>query len=503
MRPRFRVIEWIVVGVVVAVAAGRELSCGVCLHDDAYISFRYARNMLRGQGPVYNPGERVEGYTNFLWVVLLSAFGGPELDLTQPARFAGMAISLAVIVAAYLAGRGLGLRFPWTLIPPVLLGLHGGFLTESVMGLETPLYTLLCLLGGWLAVGSGPSPRRVLAGLLFVLAGMSRPEGVLVGALLLGWAAVMRRPGAWEAVGVLVVLFACFFAWRLTYYGYPFPNTFYAKVGWTNAQVLRGWRFLCDFLGETGAPWVAAVLGSPLLGRRHRRWVLPAVSLVLTYSTYLVLIGGDFNLTYRFYMVLFPWMALLAAASIGGLADVGRGSRYPVARLSACGWTVILVLHLAGTFEEAWEYATERRTNLPTQRSMGAHLKAVAGPGDGLAIHAAGAIAYYADLPTVDMYGLTDVHIAHQDQPALGQWTPGHEKGDAAYVLSREPSILVLGTHFDPGEPVPWRVFRKKRASRIDQDILSSREFRHRYRRQDAPVEGGYFTYFLRRPNSG
>jgi arabinofuranosyltransferase len=503
MRSRFRAIEWIIVALVVAAAAGRQVACGVCLHDDAYISFRYARNMLRGEGLVYNPGERVEGYTNFLWILLLSSLGGPELDLTQPARLIGLVLSLLVIVTVHGVGRRLGLQFPWTLIPPVLLALHGGFLTESVMGLETPLYTLLCLLGGWLAVGTVRPAHRVLAGLVLALASMTRPEGLLVAAVFLGWAAATKRSKAWQAVGVLLVLFSCHFAWRLAYYGYPFPNTFYAKVGWTNAQVMRGWRFLCDFLGEAGAPWTLAVLVSPFLGRRHRDWVLPAFSLVVVYATYLVLIGGDFNLTYRFYMVLFPWMALLAASSIDRLAELGRGSSRGVARVAACGWTVILMLHLAGTFEEAWEYAAERRHNLPIQRSMGAHLKSVADAEDTLAIHAAGAVAYYADLPTLDMYGLTNVHIAHQSRATLGQRTAGHEKGDAAYVLSREPTILVLGTHFDHRGPVPWQYFRRKRASQVDQDILSDPEFYRMYRRRDAPVDGGYFTYFVRRPKSG
>src|SRR5690606_38133881 len=49
------------------------------LSDDAFISFRYAQNLVEGHGLVYNPGERVEGYTNFLWTVLAAgviAFGG-------------------------------------------------------------------------------------------------------------------------------------------------------------------------------------------------------------------------------------------------------------------------------------------------------------------------------------------------------------------------------------------------------------------------------------------
>ncbi|KPJ64637.1 hypothetical protein AMJ44_12375, partial [candidate division WOR-1 bacterium DG_54_3] len=42
--------------------------------DDAFISFRYVRNFVNGDGLVFNPGERVEGYTNFFWILLLSLF---------------------------------------------------------------------------------------------------------------------------------------------------------------------------------------------------------------------------------------------------------------------------------------------------------------------------------------------------------------------------------------------------------------------------------------------
>lgn len=43
------------------------------LTDDAFISFRYARNLVEGHGLVYDLGEYVEGYSNFLWVLELAA----------------------------------------------------------------------------------------------------------------------------------------------------------------------------------------------------------------------------------------------------------------------------------------------------------------------------------------------------------------------------------------------------------------------------------------------
>jgi hypothetical protein len=485
--------------ILMGIGGWRELRCGICLHDDAYISFRYARNMTRGAGLVYNVGERVEGYTNFLWVILLSAISGPEDDLTQVARFAGLAASLAVLLVLYAAGNELGLGLPWNLVAPALLVTHRGYLAESVMGLETALYTLLCLLGGWWAVGPRSSPRRqMLCGLLFALAAMTRPEGALVAVLFLAWPVLRKRRGAWGAIAAFLVPLLCFHLWRFSYYGYPFPNTFYAKVGWTADQVVRGWRYLADFLRGTGPAWLVAVAASPFLGWRHRAWVLPAFVTVGFYSAYLVAIGGDFNLTYRFYMVLLPWMGLLAAASMRGLGQAARGPLGVTARAISYVWMAMVCLNLAGSFEKAWEYAAERRNNLPSQRSMGEHLREIAAPGDVLAIHAAGTAAYYADVKTVDMYGLTDVHIAHLGDASMGKATPGHEKGDAAYVLSRRPRFLVLATHFDPQRPVPWRVFRLKRASRVDRDLMSHPDFRAHYRRADTEVEGGFFTYFVR-----
>ena len=60
------------------------------LTDDAFISFRYVRNLLEGHGLVFNPGEYVEGYTNFLWILELVALWGP----LRPAPGAGGPVAL-------------------------------------------------------------------------------------------------------------------------------------------------------------------------------------------------------------------------------------------------------------------------------------------------------------------------------------------------------------------------------------------------------------------------
>ena len=79
----------LLVGLLLAVLAAHMLHYGICTQDDAFISFRYAANLIGGDGLVYNAGEPVEGYTNFLWTVLLAG---------------AMAIGLNPVIASVLGG---------------------------------------------------------------------------------------------------------------------------------------------------------------------------------------------------------------------------------------------------------------------------------------------------------------------------------------------------------------------------------------------------------------
>src|ERR1043166_6070025 len=112
--------------------------------DDAFIAFRYARNLAMGHGLVFNPGfERVEGYTNFLWVLLLAA-----------GRFCGLAPESACHVLSIAAGIGIillitwhclkalpaGASAFWALWPALLLAVNRTFTMWCTSGLETKLF---------------------------------------------------------------------------------------------------------------------------------------------------------------------------------------------------------------------------------------------------------------------------------------------------------------------------------------------------------------------------
>ncbi len=106
---------------------------GLCLQDDAYISFRYAKNAALGHGLVYNPGEPVEGYTNFLWTVLFVPVEMMGLDPGPVGALLGMACTVGLLHATWkLGNKG------W--LAPILVASFPGLALEGVQGLETCFY---------------------------------------------------------------------------------------------------------------------------------------------------------------------------------------------------------------------------------------------------------------------------------------------------------------------------------------------------------------------------
>ncbi|MEK9149668.1 MAG: hypothetical protein AAB267_06450, partial [Candidatus Desantisbacteria bacterium] len=119
--------------------------------DDAYISFRYAKNLVDGNGIVYNPGERVEGYTNFLWVIIMALFMRLGIsDIAFLSIWLGITISVGTIVILYKLSTLITRESDFFKISaPLFLVVDSSFVFWTVSGLETQLFTFLILTGGY------------------------------------------------------------------------------------------------------------------------------------------------------------------------------------------------------------------------------------------------------------------------------------------------------------------------------------------------------------------
>ena len=125
--------------------------------DDAYISFRYAHNFVKGKGLVFNPGDRLEGFTNFLWTMIMAPFEGLGWDLFQVCEVLGTVITFAVIalmlrIATMWDQARKDLSFAWG---TVWLATSSSWVLWSKSGLEQALAALLPLSAAFLIWRAG------------------------------------------------------------------------------------------------------------------------------------------------------------------------------------------------------------------------------------------------------------------------------------------------------------------------------------------------------------
>lgn len=340
------------------------------LCDDAFISFRYAKNLSEGHGLVFNPGfERVEGYTNFLWVMILAGlhrlFGLLPEDAANPILLAATVALFVLVCRESLLARREGEPLWPALVPPFLLAATRSVAVWSTSGLETRLFELLVvaavlrLLAETRALVDSRRTRFPWSGLLFALATLTRPDGLLLAgcAILTARATAIREwRRAWKTWVLQGTLFALPVAahvlWRKSYYGEWLPNTYYAKVGGRTWWEMGG-TYLATFALEYGAilwlpPLVLAVFRH---ARRHTlRVPLVYAAVVIPHALYVARIGGD-HFEYRPLDLYFPLLFLLIGDGVREARDriaggAGPGRRRALRVVAASGLAVLLVLGL-------------------------------------------------------------------------------------------------------------------------------------------------------------
>jgi arabinofuranosyltransferase len=457
----------------VALAAGAVLALALSwVPDDTYISMRYAANLADGRGLVFTEGERVEGYTNFLWTLTLAA-----------ARAAGMRLPVAAVLLsllAFLATIAVTHHLVRTLVgdewrtdaraAPLLVALSVPVFHAGGTGLETAAFGL-CVTAGTLLlachVKEEDHPAVRWAALWFAVASLLRPEGIFhAGVAFAATAFAARaRPGEFRrcaaGLAAVAVVVAAHLAWRWSYYGDVVPNTFHAKVGFTWEQAGRGAKQAIDFVKHGGWLVLLPVAAAPFLAKR-RPWTIPCIATAAATFAYVTLIGGDSLFLNRFFVPAIP-CALVALEELVRCAapSLGPWLRTRAGAAAAFAFPVAL---WAATFDHTdWRLDRKRWSGVASAaETIGGWLDRTAAPGATIAVEAAGAIPYHAlRLGVIDMYGLMDRRIAAGDPTVpMGSRKPGHEKFDPAYVLARRPDYVYLGrptSWTSPEEDAPQR----------------------------------------------
>jgi len=453
-------------------------------HDDAFISLRYARNLALLGDLAWNPGERVEGYTNFLHVLLSAGLIRLGIDPMWAAQLINAGAFAILLRIGWSLTNTLGLETPHRLASlsavisvPVIGWIFGGLESVLVAALLSIAYLFaLRVLNG------APSLRHsLLASLFFALAYLTRPDALVAnlacGLALLNFAnlPLKARLAHFVAIGsVSALTLIAHVLIRLQVYGLPLPLTFYAKVGVGLEE--RLWNGL-TYIGASllVAPLLWFLVLAPLLSAQTpsaQRVTRFAVTIAALFLAYIAWSGGDHMDYARILVPLTPLLVLATAALLAKLPEHRRGS----ASLAA----IALSLFAAAILPKA-----EADNAAALGAVMGRHLAQEPQPLT-IALATAGSTPYFATQHTyIDTLGLNDPHIAMSDtsdiqgDPVLA--LPGHAKGDGAYVLSREPDLIVFGAA--TGFPKTLPLFRG------DHQLLELDAFQTCYTEERHPLD--------------
>ncbi len=442
-----RLLLWLSLGLLVVFAFAQRYPM-----DDAFISYRYAKYLALGQGLVWNAGERVEGYTNFLWTIFLA--GGMKLGIA-PERFS-VILSFPFYVAALWMTFRLTLLISGSsfaaLAGLLIVGFNRSVYAFSTSGLETTFQmcqflAIILLIIKMKATGWSVRGTALLSAVLGISL-LTRLDAAIPASIA---AYTFYKSNNWKNKGLLIaaivpvgVLVLPWLSWKMGYYGSILPNSFHVKVrGFEN--VFYGIFYLHLFalanllhvhLGILIFYWKS--LKNLSIG------AIEAGTLVALWMAYTAFVGGDF-MEFRFLVPITPilialliaiaWQfksTVVTAALMVGLALGTIQSNFALQRL-LFGYGVESVgqlrAHLNGRSEN-WVL-------------IGQKLKERFGGSDVMiSVGASGAIPYYSELKTVDFLGLTDREIASDNEPFSA--VPGHRVICSLDYLARRGVNMIV-----------------------------------------------------------
>ncbi len=423
------------------------------VQDDAFISYRYVANFLNGHGLVYNIGERIEGFTNFGWVIYMILWGALGAGYMMVSKITGYLLGIGVIMMTFLIARHIfSDKNKWfALIPTYLVGFNMSLAYWAPAGLETAAFTFFASLAlyfflrrSWFLIYS------------LALAVWLRPEGALLAGLFVVIELITERRTPWFSLRCLLValiLSLPMAVFKVVYYGSIFPNPFFAKTGLHWDQIANGLEYTWRFLSEYGFYGIGFVV--PLVFYRRLSKAEWTVWLFATlYTFYVLMVGGDVLKVHRFFLPVFGAAAILAAMSLrlifSGLVHKNRLLVIFMVSLPLLGLTYVLPRNHVETYNYVERLFIKKMQHLA------------------VALEKADSTNFSAALPTIgvfgyellghdiiDMVGLTDSTIArHSEKPIEGMQTTWKEqKHNSAYLLGRSPDYIVFSTGIKPSAP--------------------------------------------------
>ena len=460
------------------------------LFDDAMISMRYAYNLAHGNGLVWNIGERVEGFTNPLWVFYMALLHLLPIPLPQMSLW--VQISGAVLLGANLYFvRRIVEHFTGDLLAMLaavaFTAFYAPLISWGLLGMEVSVLALILTATVWIILENGrerfsPWPYILLGISTLFRFDMAVPYVVILAVLWFVQKDHRRQNLIW-GLGLLILFLGGQTVARYLYYGQLLPNTYYLKVtGWPfSLRILRGLYALVWFIYYSN--WLLFFL--PLAIYFFRRdWKVTLLLLViagqLAYSVY---VGGDawedHGGANRYIAIAMPLFFASLVIAIELLRQKAIAV-FPSARFAAVGsrlaWAFVFVIAflnfnlLLGDWKsiERWDLIRRPDYVAGSDHNLGIALalQETTKPGASIAVVGAGTIPYLLpDRYAIDILGKADTVIAREKVRTpmsfedIPDMRPGHMKWDYKRTFGQlKPDVIVSLWEGTDKEAAPYLV---------------------------------------------
>lgn len=407
--------------------------------DDAFIGFRYAKNLVATGSIVWNVGEKhIEGFTSLIWILLSAIPHLLRIDVVVFIKIAGIIFTIAYAVAlfsfveALRKDIGISTTKLAGYLSVLLISVFPPTVIYSIAGLETSLFILFAVLflrSAWM-LGHRPSGKVAFTtAILAFLLGVTRPDGNLIAILGIVTAIILNQDARRIRIAKYLLWYvglgAVYFVWRYWYFGHLFPLPFYVKVA---HSFLGGLPIVSEFVKffvmRAGVP---LLVGLSLVRKRHLSILIPGAAYLIFYIFPEHMMGQNF----RFLAPVTPVIILFISLGLVKIYESLEGKKLffiPMAALVA----LLLVWYAPGNISAKQSDANGLQQ---AHLKLAQVLKEVDPTGKStIAFADAGAVPYYSDWRVIDTFSLNDASIAT---------TGAH---DPQYLLEQKVDVVVLAS---------------------------------------------------------
>ena len=427
--------------------------------DDQYISYRYAKNLADGNGLVFNIGEQVEGYSNFLFVVSLAIFRLMGIDVIFISKLVGMLFGYATLVLMWRISESSEERFYMLF----LLALSGPMAFYAVSGMETVMFAFFIMLSVYMY---SKERFRTMSGIIMGLTALTRTEGFVVPVTLFIYSLLKNRKKAISKKElapflIFLLVYTPYLLWKLSYYGEFLSSPYYAKAAENRiGLLLSGGLYLTKyiFLG-TGGLLILLLLFHKNWDEKYKLFLF----VTLVYMAFIVYVGGDQLALLRFFVHIQPLIFLLVSWQ---LPKVFRNFNH---------MTVVAVFLLM--IMPSIVYSVYETDHVMSRVRVGQYIEQFMEVGVWMRYNLpygtilfddVGAIPYYSDFVIYDTVGLVSKDLALVKIQENDTYL-------AEYALSKEPDYILIYVEPDFDDTVS-KVLRS-----LNKEIYKNEGFQNDY----------------------